>query len=373
MESVKGAVTSRNPGRQSFLPPKSPFHSIAAAAPAYSEYGSVGSRGAPKVREGNKFHQRTSSESFLIEEQPSWLEDLLSEPETPARRGAHRRSSSDSFAYLDGSLANSNLGGFSPEDIKRGDLTSMPSWGSQELNQLKDAQHRYSEGNLFGRSLFNRQQDKVWESAFTMGNYASSVPTTKDISMHPGLFTSASKEFDALTPCASKKQELEDIPKDSKTGLENTGTSLVKNSQSDSDVKRVKQQFAQRSRVRKLQYIAELERSVQVLQAEHLEVSAELEFLDKQNLILNLENKALKQRLDSLAQEHVVKCLQKEMLEQEITRLRALFQQQQQPAPEVAPFHRRSSSRDLDSHFANLSIKHKEAKSGRDPAAGFRI
>lgn len=322
------------------------------------------------MREGNKFHQRTSSESFLIEEQPSWLEDLLSEPETPARRGAHRRSSSDSFAYLDGSFANSNLGSFSQEDIKGGALSSVPSWGSQDLDQLKDSQHHYSEGNLFGRSLFNRQQDKVWESAFNLG----SVPTTKEISMHPGSFSTASKEFDALmTPCASEKQELEDLPKDSKTGLENKGTSLVKISQSDSDVKRVKQQFAQRSRVRKLQYIAELERSVQLLQAEHLEVSAELEFLDKQNLILNLENKALKQRLDSLAQEHVVKCLQKEMLEREIARLRALFQQQQQPAPEIATSHRRSRSRDLDSQFANLSIKHKEANPGRDPAAGFRI
>ncbi|KAL4397021.1 hypothetical protein AHAS_Ahas01G0150200 [Arachis hypogaea] len=55
-------------------------------------------------------------------------------------------------------------------------------------------------------------------------------------------------------------------------------------------------QFAQRLRVRKLQYIAELERNVQGLQAEGFEVSAELEFLNQQNLILSMENKALKQR-----------------------------------------------------------------------------
>ncbi|URE41327.1 ABC transporter [Musa troglodytarum] len=56
-----------------------------------------------------------------------------------------------------------------------------------------------------------------------------------------------------------------------------------------------RRQFAQRSRVRKLQYIAELERN-----AEGLELSAQLQFLDQQNLILSLENKALKQRLDCL-------------------------------------------------------------------------
>ncbi|RVW76279.1 Basic leucine zipper 34 [Vitis vinifera] len=57
-------------------------------------------------------------------------------------------------------------------------------------------------------------------------------------------------------------------------------------------------QFAQRSRVRKLQYIAELERNVQALKAKGSEVSAELDFLNQQNLILSMENKALKQRLE---------------------------------------------------------------------------
>lgn len=66
-------------------------------------------------------------------------------------------------------------------------------------------------------------------------------------------------------------------------------------------------QFAQRSRVRKLQYIAELERNVQALQANGSEVSAELEFLSQQNLILGMENKALKQRLESLSQEQLIK------------------------------------------------------------------
>lgn len=43
------------------------------------------------------------------------------------------------------------------------------------------------------------------------------------------------------------------------------------------------------------------------LQAEGYEVSAELEFLDQQNLILGMENMALKQRLESLSQERFIK------------------------------------------------------------------
>lgn len=61
------------------------------------------------------------------------------------------------------------------------------------------------------------------------------------------------------------------------------------------------------------------------------------------------------------------------MLEREIARLRLLFQQQQQQQhqlPASAPTHNRSNSRDLESHFGNLSLKHKEANSGRDPVNG---
>lgn len=43
------------------------------------------------------------------------------------------------------------------------------------------------------------------------------------------------------------------------------------------------------------------------MQAEGSEVSAELEFLNQQNLILSMENKALKQRLESLTQEQLIK------------------------------------------------------------------
>ncbi|GMQ01906.1 hypothetical protein CsSME_00048362 [Camellia sinensis var. sinensis] len=42
-------------------------------------------------------------------------------------------------------------------------------------------------------------------------------------------------------------------------------------------------------------------------QSEGSEVSAELEFVNQQNLILSMENKALKQRLENLAQEQLIK------------------------------------------------------------------
>jgi hypothetical protein len=43
------------------------------------------------------------------------------------------------------------------------------------------------------------------------------------------------------------------------------------------------------------------------MQSEGIEVSSEMEFLTQQNIMLDLENKALKQRLESLAQEQLIK------------------------------------------------------------------
>jgi len=67
---------------------------------------------------------------------------------------------------------------------------------------------------------------------------------------------------------------------------------------------------------------------------------------------------------------------QQEIFEREIGRLRSLFQQQQQQQQhpqQQAPTHSRSNSRDLDSQFANLSLKHSDPNSGHDAVSGLRI
>ena len=61
-----------------------------------------------------------------------------------------------------------------------------------------------------------------------------------------------------------------------------------------------------------------------------------------------------------------------EMLEKEMSRLRAMYKQQQQQPQHQQPLqrpsssHRRTNSRELDSQFANLSLKHKDPSSGAD-------
>nr|CAD1842271.1 unnamed protein product [Ananas comosus var. bracteatus] len=87
-------------------------------------------------------------------------------------------------------------------------------------------------------------------------------------------------------------------------------------------------QSAQRSRVRKLQYISELERSVTTLQTEVSALSPRVAFLDHQRSLLTVGNSHLKQRIAALAQDNIFKDAHQEELKKELERLREVYYQQ---------------------------------------------
>ncbi|CAF2152477.1 BnaA01g21580D [Brassica napus] len=326
MAGTKGSESVRslmNPGKNALLPPKIPFPS-----------GLMGSRHGHKVSvEKAHHHQRTSSESHLVEEElPFWLDDLLNEPESPSRKSGHRRSASDSYAYLDVANAATTISDFS----YRNPVASIQR-GIQELDPSQDASF-YADGSF----LKQRNRPSGARPSWTR----ESVGGGK----HMGASSYISQDATAETKRLSS-EENNSNPQPGAYEADNT--------------KRAKQQFAQRSRVRKLQYISELERNVQTLQAEGSKVSAELDFLNQRNLILSLENKALKHRLESIAQEKLIKQLEQEVLEREIGRLRALYQQQQHTRQQSAS-HKRASSKDLDSQFSTLSLNAKDSNCRRD-------
>ncbi|KAK8624987.1 hypothetical protein V6N13_089871 [Hibiscus sabdariffa] len=374
MANSKGSTNIRNlmfSGKHALLPPKCPFPTV---SPTYNDNAPnnvIGSKVVQKPREGSAYHQRTSSESFLIEEQPSWLDDLLNEPETPVRRGGHRRSSSDSFAYIDVSNA-PNLDYAAQDDYGYKNMNHGLSWASHDFDHhsRKDAQL-----NSFYAESLVKQKNRAWDSSLNAVTHPSGPPSLRQNTIIQGLGSCAPREVEGTPTTANGKQDsVKSVPFDAKASSEKKDNSHAKSSSSDSDTKRAKQQFAQRSRVRKLQYIAELERNVQALQAraEGSEVSSELEFLNQRNLILSMENKALTQRLESLAQEQAIKYLEQEVLERELGRLRGLYQQQQnqqQQQKHPSSSRRRSSSKDIDSQFANLSLKEWDTSSGRDHSA----
>ncbi|KAF5731824.1 putative Transcription factor RF2a [Tripterygium wilfordii] len=365
MANSKGSSNIRNfvySGKHALLPPKIPFPSVSPSYVDYVPSNVIGSKAFQKPKEASAQHQRTSSETLFVEEQPSWLDDLLNEPETHVRRGGHRRSSSDSFAYVDATNA-SNIDYTAQDQYRFKNMAAIPSWGSRDFSYHTDARH----SSLYGELNLGKQKSRAWEPSMNIVTHSTGLHAMRENISLPNSGSSCSPpEVDGFASTNEEQDLAESAPPDPKALSENND-GHAKPSPSETETKRAKQQFAQRSRVRKLQYIAELERNVHALQAEGSEVSAELEFLNQRNLILSMENKALKQRLENLSKEQLIKYLEQEVLEREIGRLRALYQQhQQQPSSS----HRRSKSRDLDSQFANLSLKHKDASPGHGPVTG---
>ncbi|KAM0901823.1 hypothetical protein ACQ4PT_019727 [Festuca glaucescens] len=118
------------------------------------------------------------------------------------------------------------------------------------------------------------------------------------------------------------------------TGDAEEGTAGARATDGFGDPKRIKRilanrQSAQRSRVRKLHYISELERSVTGLQMEVSALSPRVAFLDHQRSLLTVGNSHLRQRIAALAQDKIFKDAHQEALKEEIERLRQLYHQQQ--------------------------------------------
>ncbi|XWS52138.1 hypothetical protein CRYUN_Cryun11dG0041500 [Craigia yunnanensis] len=233
--------------------------------------------------------------------QPSWVDEFLDF--SSARRGTHRRSISDSIAFLEQPL----------------------------VEECRDSNAMMTETNLFDRlddeQLMSMFSDDVAMTVATAPTVSSSNPST----------TSDQNSNNDEKPVPSLDLQQ---PKNEPGEVESSckpETQAPPNSNGDSifDPKRVKRilanrQSAQRSRVRKLQYISELERSVTTLQTEVSALSPRVAFFDHQRLILNVDNSALKQRIAALAQDKIFKDAHQEALKKEIERLRQAYQQQQQ-------------------------------------------
>ncbi|XP_068666196.1 basic leucine zipper 61-like [Aristolochia californica] len=243
-------------------------------------------------------HQRSATLLHTTSSQPSWVDEFLGF--SSAKRGAHRRSASDSIAFLEAPLL---------EECRTSSAALGP--GSNDFDRLDDEQ------------LMSMFSDDI--SAAAPANLSSSnTSTPSDNNSINDDKPTLSDQHQRNEPevQSSCKVEIAPVPAPSTT----SGDSVI-------DPKRVKRilanrQSAQRSRVRKLQYISELERSVSSLQTEVSALSPRVAFLDHQRLVLNVDNSALKQRIAALAQDKIFKDAHQEALKKEIERLRQVYHQQ---------------------------------------------
>ncbi|KAM6573983.1 hypothetical protein CsatA_022310 [Cannabis sativa] len=262
----------------------------------------------PKIPQNwanNSFHPHN--------QQPYWVDEFLDF--TAARRGAHRRSaSSDSIAFLE-------------------------STTTEEFNANST---RNSAALIMMQSSFDKLDDEQLMSMFS-DEFSGAGAGAGDGVVSSNPSTSNSDDRDSNNNDEKLSQKLKSEPEeveeegcsegDEHAPPLNSSSNAVSSGDTVFDPKRVKRilanrQSAQRSRVRKLQYISELERSVTTLQSEVSALSPRVAFLDHQRLILNVDNTALKQRIAALAQDNIFKDAHQEALKNEIERLRQVYHHQ---------------------------------------------
>ncbi|XAR49567.1 hypothetical protein NMG60_11032815 [Bertholletia excelsa] len=234
-------------------------------------------------------HQRMASLENLAPtaaaaQNPSWVDEFLDF--AAVKRGSHRRSVSDSVAFVE------------PEkEFERFDDEQLMSMFTDEM----------------------AVPPTVSSSNTSTPSDHNSINEDKPAPVDQQHYQKSEAE-EVQSSCKPEPQSAADV------AMDNSTEKII-------DPKRVKRilanrQSAQRSRVRKLQYISELERSVTSLQAEVSVLSPRVAFFDHQRLILNIDNSALKQRIAALAQDKIFKDAHQEGLKREIERLRKVYEEQ---------------------------------------------
>lgn len=228
-------------------------------------------------RVGNKSsirHNSSLSQSSMFEDQPVWIDDLLSDS-VAVPKGTHPcRSASDSLTFFDHVVPNL----FDEEHVEAGKVLES--------------------GCIYGPNSPRRRSNVEFSDStvlLALSDYVSKSPI-QFVQEKP--WNCGASRFDL-------KEDYCDVPNDlvheSKTGKRHPG---------------------QRSRARKLQYIAELERTVNVFQTLESELAVRVSTLLQQKVALSLENNKLKQQMTMLQQQKLMTDGEYQNLQKEAERLK---------------------------------------------------
>ncbi|KAJ3691520.1 hypothetical protein LUZ61_020684 [Rhynchospora tenuis] len=225
-------------------------------------------------------------------EQPSWLDDLLTEiPKMNLNLNPIRRTCSDSAVILD--VLTTEQGEF--EEIAQND----------EIDSLSEVGFGLESGCLYGPNS-PRQKSQLSSNESCMVN-----AVLENVPSNPLQYLVLDPESCSWSRPASGFTEM--------TGNVNASNATV-NHDPDRNSRR---RSGQRSRVRKLQYIAELEKTVDSLQSLGAELAGKVASLFQLRAALSMENKSLRRQIADLREEKLVKGVS-QVLRNEAERLKQL-------------------------------------------------
>lgn len=276
----------------------------------------------------NSKHQFFPSVGYLAHFQPPWNDDLIKSPlESPTKKTSHRRSASDSLPFLEAPI--DCFADVDELDCRQD--VSLPLRESMDSENLEEIQPMSIFSDV---EAFQKQKDQADGSTVTAPSISGSLVSLSDHnSFKDPLMLEAklnvSSQFRSEPEDASIcKGEQDDQP----VKIEWSETTPPDLKVDKKRIKRIiaNRQSAQRSRIRKLHYISELEESVTALEVEVSTLSPQVAFLDHRRAKLNIDNSILKERIAALVQEKIFKDEHSEALKTELQRLEQLYQQQQQ-------------------------------------------
>lgn len=264
--------------RQPHLPPRCPFQKKQVSGPIHDPIS------LPQRAESYIRHHKSSSHSSILEDQPAWLDNLLSNPGANSVGIFHRRSASDSVTLLDGIV-----GSF---------LDLNPHNDDKNLDR-----HEACSG-LESSCLYGPNSPRKRSNLAFAENAIVSALSESALENHPLQYVDESLCISGV------------IPSDL------NGDAFTLTGEHNSETKMTKRQSGQRSRVRKLQYIAELERTVEFFQTLQAELGARVALLLQQHVSLSMENSKLKQQIARVQQEKLITEGQYQYLKKEAERLK---------------------------------------------------
>ncbi|CAK9229811.1 unnamed protein product [Sphagnum jensenii] len=334
------------------LPPKSPGGYSMFGGSSLFEGGSLFNNvhSSFPIRDGSSHHhKRTPSAGYLPQVQPSWLEEILESPDhgdmaTVNKKGLHRRASSDSVAFSE-SLYNSDImaGRFAAEEERYSAQGGAPPGAHTLRIEIPDYNGPSGDNWALERGMKHPPRKShhgsannmgIWEKPRTQKATNVNAENASDSNSHSEgsnddqrVRLGKYKSEPEVQSTSEGDQSHQGQQEDTQTSSEQIDPSL--------DPKKAKRQSAQRSRVRKLQYISELEMSVNALQTEVTTLSQQVGLYDHRRAIMTAENVLLKQKLAALGQTQRCKEAHNEALKKELQRL--LYQQQQQQQHQLPP------------------------------------
>uniref|UniRef100_A0A2N9GZF9 BZIP domain-containing protein n=1 Tax=Fagus sylvatica TaxID=28930 RepID=A0A2N9GZF9_FAGSY len=297
--------------RQAHLPPRCPIQKKPIAGSIHDTVSHP-----LHINESYPRHYKSASQSSILEEQPAWLDDLLSDSDLNSKGIPHRRSVSDSIALLD------SLADVFPS------LTPHADDANIDVNETCSG---LESACTYGPNS-PRQKSNV---TFTENAIVSAL--SEYVSQDPVPYIDESLCISAIPYSHSEGDDCHSI------------------GELDTEKKAEKRHSGQRSRVRKLQYIAELESTVDVLQHRfsiassifneiplhgsyweltrfylimqtlESELAVRVASLFQQRVALSMENCKLKQQVARLQQENLIMECQYQSLKKELERLKVAF------------------------------------------------